>query len=392
MDGDCRIIPTMSDLTHDEAIAIATDLASKIGSRADAADAAGKFPAQDAADLKSSGYSKFNIPKSFGGFGLSMRTCVESHLILSSGSTSTGLVASMTMQVLGHEADVRSWPDHIFEKVAQAAVSDGILLNNVASEPKMGSPSRGGAFQTYGEKSADGQNYIINGHKNWITGGKHLTHMILKLGSDDGVINLYVDTNSPGLRWEHTWGNALSLRASDSNDLYLENVVVPVSNLAVRPNTQAVPNNWFGLLMAATYLGGAVGARNAIIQYALERVPTALGKPIATLPGIQRQIGELDSALQAATALLLDVAAMWETGGVHMELRKAMLPRIAAAKTVATNTAALVTDKALQIAGGASISRDLPLERFFRDVRAGTMHPPSGDAAMESVGRSALGL
>ena len=266
------------------------------------------------------------------------------------------------------------------------------MINNVASEPKLGSPSRGGTFQTFAEKSADGQSYTINGHKNWITGGKHLTHMIVKLASTDGVINLLVENGLPGLRWDHTWGDALSLRASDSNDLYLEDVVVPVENLAVRPNSSSVPNVWFGLLMASTYLGGAVGARNAIVKYALERVPSGLGKPIATLPSIQRQIGELDSALQAAKALMLDVAAMWDSSGVNLPLRKAMVPRIAAAKVVATDTAAFVTDKALQVAGGASISRDLPLERFFRDVRAGTMHPPSGDAAMESVGRAALGI
>ena len=382
----------MSKLTHDDAIAMAEDLAEKVGSRAAQADKEGRFPAEDAADLKRSGFTKLNLPKQDGGFGMSMRTCIEAHLILSSASTSTGLVASMTMNVIGHESDTRLWPDHIYQTVATAAATDGIMINNVASEPKLGSPSRGGTFQTFADKSADGQTYTINGHKNWITGGKHLTHMIVKLASTDGVINLLVTNDLPGLRWEHTWGDALSLRASDSNDLYLENVIVPVENLAIRPNTTSVPNIWFGLLMASTYLGGAVGARNAIVKYALERVPTGLGKPIATLPSIQRQIGELDSALQAAKALMLDVATMWDSSGVNLPLRKAMVPRIAAAKVFATDTAAFVTDKALQVAGGASISRSLPLERFFRDVRAGTMHPPSGDAAMESVGRAALGL
>lgn len=371
---------------------MAATLAEKIGARAAQADKEGKFPAADAADLKESGFTKLNLPVEFGGYGLSMRSCIESHLILSSGSTSTGLVASMTMNVIGHASDVQHWPNHIFEKIASITARDGIMINNVASEPKLGSPSRGGAFQTYAEKSADGSTYTINGHKNWITGGKHLTHMIVKLDSNDGVINLLVEADRAGLRWDETWGDALSLRASDSNDLYLENVIVPIENLAVPSTAVSVPNIWFGLLMASTYLGGAVGARNAIVKYALERVPTGLGKPIATLPGIQRQIGELDTALQAAKALMLDVASMWDSSGVNMPLRKAMIPRIAAAKTVATNTAAFVTDKALQVAGGASISRELPLERFFRDVRAGAMHPPSGDAAMESVGRGALGL
>ncbi len=147
------------------------------------------------------------------------------------------------------------------------------------------------------------------------------------------------------------------------------------------------PNIWFPLIMASVYMGTAVAARNAVIQFALERVPTALGKPISTLPKIQRQIGEIDIALQAAQALLFAVAGEW-TG--KNEDRDAFLPRIAAAKSMVTETANLVTDKALRIAGGTSITKALPLERYFRDVRAGSMQPPSGDTALEMVGRAAI--
>ncbi|MEZ4667159.1 MAG: acyl-CoA dehydrogenase family protein [Anaerolineae bacterium] len=80
-------------------------------------------------------------------------------------------------------------------------------------------------------------------------------------------------------------------------------------------------------------------------------MPSALGKPIATLPKIQRQIGEIDLMLQAARALLLDVAGMW-TGD---ERSKGDCSRAAAAKHMATETANSVTDKALQIAGGTSL-------------------------------------
>ena len=130
-----------------------------------------------------------------------------------------------------------------------------------------------------------------------------------------------------------------------------------------------------------------MAARNRVIQFALERVPTALGKPIATLPKIQRQIGEIDVALQAARSLLFDVAAEWT--GDDADRRK-MSARIAAAKTMVTETANKVTDQALRIAGGSSITKALPLERYFRDVRAGAMQPPSGDTALEMVGRAAI--
>ena len=130
-----------------------------------------------------------------------------------------------------------------------------------------------------------------------------------------------------------------------------------------------------------------MAARNVVIKFALERVPTALGKPIATLPKIQRQIGEIDLVLQAARSLLFEVAGEW--CGDEAD-RRAILPRIAAAKTMVTNAANEATEKALRVAGGTSITKALPLERYFRDVRAGSMQPPSGDTALEIIGRAAI--
>ncbi|MDQ3459022.1 MAG: acyl-CoA dehydrogenase family protein [Deinococcota bacterium] len=117
-----------------------------------------------------------------------------------------------------------------------------------------------------------------------------------------------------------------------------------------------------------------------------ERVPTALGKPIASLAKVQRQLGELEVAVDAAKTLLLAVAQDWS-----LAPREALFPRVVAAKHLATETAIEVTERALRIAGGASVTRSLPLERYFRDARAGLMHPPSGDAALEFVGRHVLG-
>ncbi len=99
--------------------------------------------------------------------------------------------------------------------------------------------------------------------------------------------------------------------------------------------------------MATTYLGEAIAARNTVIRFALERVPTALGKPIATRPKIQRQIGEIDLVLQVARALLFEVAAEW-TG--RTEDRDSQYPRVVAAKTFAVEAANEATQKALQVA------------------------------------------
>jgi alkylation response protein AidB-like acyl-CoA dehydrogenase len=141
------------------------------------------------------------------------------------------------------------------------------------------------------------------------------------------------------------------------------------------------------MMMSAVYLGTAMAARHALIQFALERTPTALGQPIATLPKIQRQIGEIDLALQAARALFFEATAAW-TGAP--DNRRQIYPRLIAAKHLITETANEVTDKALRVAGGLSLTKALPLERYFRDVRAGLMQPPSGDTALEIIGQYAV--
>ena len=137
---------------------------------------------------------------------------------------------------------------------------------------------------------------------------------------------------------------------------------------------------WAPMLFSTPYLGAGPAARDAVVRYALERVPKALGKSISTLPKIQRLIGEVDVQLMAARALLLEVADDEDSPPA----------RVAAAKQYAVEVANSVTEQCVRIAGAAGLSRCLPLERFFRDARAGHMHPPNGDTAYETVGKGAI--
>jgi alkylation response protein AidB-like acyl-CoA dehydrogenase len=366
-------------------IDLAKELAKDFASRAGEADKAGRMPNEDVAQLKQSGYLGLSVPKSFGGMGLSLQECVAAQIELAQGSTSTAMVAGMQVHIFGHQREARSWFEEAYERFCAEAVQ-GALFNSIASEPQMGSPSRGGLPATTAVSTANG--YTINGQKTWSTGGRHLTHMLVRVavdGETGGVVLVLQDT--PGVSWQDTWHDALSFRASESNDVFFEDVQVPTNHLVERDNGRPQANVWFPMIMSAIYLGTAVAARNHVIQFTLERVPTALGKPIATLPKIQRQIGEIDINLQAARSLLLEVAGQW-TG--DNEQRSQIMSRIAAAKMIVTQTANSVTEKALQIAGGTSITKALPLERHFRDVRAGSMQPPSGDTALEMVGRAAI--
>lgn len=371
---------------QNEITAVAKTLAADIATRATEADQAGALPAADVQALRQAGYLGLSVPREYGGLGLSLYDCVAAQLELAQGSAATALVAGMQLHIFGHQREVRSWDDAWFAHLCQTAASGG-LFNSLASEPELGSPSRGGLPATTAVASEDGSHWLVNGRKTWSTGGKHLTHLLVRANVDGEAGVILLEQGLPGIDWVESWAHSLSLRASDSHDVHFRDVRVPRDHLIERGPKRPSANVWFPMIISAIYLGTAVVARNCVIQYALERVPTALGKPIATLPKIQRQIGEMDVALQAARSLLMQVAGSWHG---QADGREPMLARLAAAKTMVTQTANQVTDQALQVAGGTAITSTLPLERYFRDVRAGGMQPPSGDTALEMVGRAAI--
>jgi len=371
-----------------EYLYIAQELAAQIQPRAAEADRTATLPPEDVRALTASGYSILSVPKKYGGYGASLAECVEAQMHLAQGSTSTALVAAMQLQVLGNQAEQRDWPAERFAFLCDQAVNHSGLFNLCASEPALGSPSRGQIFATTAIRDAD--SYIVNGHKNWVTGGRHLTHHLTYADLSGSPIILLIPADLPGIHWKETWKQAIALRATDSHDVIYENVRVPVDNLLVAPDAPATrPNVWFFMMLAGTYLGAAIAACNALITYTHQRVPTSLGKPIATLPKIHRQVGAIDVKLKAARALLLDSARQWQ-GNTNWETH---YPHLVAAKVFALDVANEVTQQALEIAGAASISgHTLSLERHFRDVRAGLMQPPSGDTALEIVGKAAIGL
>jgi len=342
------------------------------------------LPAEDVADLRASGLLALSVPETYGGLGADLGLATEVLLTLAWGSTSSALVAAMQVHLFGHGLETHAWGEHTAEFCARAVA--GELFNAAASEPQLGSPSRGGLPQTHAVRHEG--TLVLNGHKTWVTGGERLDHLLLRVRLGGEAKTLWLPNHLPGVRWVRTWGGGLSLRASGSDDVFFEEVGVPASHLLA--DAPKAANLWFPLLIGATYLGTALAARDAAARYARERVPTALGKPIATLPSIQRQLGDLELRLLAAESLLLGTARAWN-GGDDTQDREAFYPRVVAAKQVAVETALSVTEAALRLAGGASLSSDLPFERFFRDVRAGLMHPPSGDAALELVGRHLLG-
>lgn len=378
-------------------VSLAADLAERIAPRAATYDRENSFAYADFEDLKAAGYLALTVPEAEGGMGANLGELTRAQGRLAQGNGAVALASTMTLSTLGRESQFRNWPEAIHRKVFAAAARDGATINSLATEPEAGSPSRGGKLATTAQRVEGG--WLINGRKTWSTLSPILTFMIVSAAivDEETAGSFLVTRGTPGITVLPTWDN-LGMRATGSNDVLLENVFVPdedVFSAGRKADTRAVDaaagsdsRAWGALPLSAVYLGVATAARDVAVQFALDRVPSGLGKPIATLPTIQTKIGEIDVALLAARTLVWSVADEWDA---MRATRPGFGGRVAAAKTTATNTAAHVVDLAMRIVGGASMGKDLPLERYYRDVRAGLHNPPMDDQTYTIVGREALG-
>jgi alkylation response protein AidB-like acyl-CoA dehydrogenase len=222
-----------------------------------------------------------------------------------------------------------------------------------------------------------------------------LDYFIVPAATDDDnplPIGRFLVPRGPRVLVEETW-DPLGMRASGSHDIVLEGVEVPDDGLLYRespepPSPFKLPANaWFLLTVTSVYVGVGSAALRAAAEYALQRIPVALGRPIATLDTVQRRLGAADMGLRTARTLLHAVAGEWDA---HPDGRGALAADLVAAKLTGTNAAIAAAEEAMRVVGGAAMRRDLPFERFFRDVQAGLFHPPADDAGAALVGRLLL--
>ncbi|GGR28805.1 acyl-CoA dehydrogenase family protein [Deinococcus ruber] len=381
----------MTLLVHDAERAahlqhLSSELAARFRADAARADAAGELSEASMAALKASGYPALTVPTRLGGLGATLLEVAQTQETLGSGDASAALIAAMNAHLLGSLAESGGWPQALYAEVCRASVERGALANSLASEPELGSPSRGGLPATRAEPVAGG--WRVSGRKTWSTGVRALDFLVVSAATpQEQVWRFVIPAGAPGISIQPTWRGSLSLRASGSDDVLLEEVFVPDSHAIPPTSPHPAGSAWFWTTVAATYLGVGQAALDALKAYAWERVPTALGQPIATLPKVQEAAGRMELELLAARSVLHAVCREWND---FSENRAALLPRLAAAKSLCTNAAVSVTDQALRVAGGAALTASLPLERLLRDARAGLTHPPSDEQALAMLGRGVL--
>jgi alkylation response protein AidB-like acyl-CoA dehydrogenase len=340
------------------------------------------FEPRAAQTIVGAGLHRMCVPPGAGGLGASMVEAAEVLQAIGAVDGSTALGFAMQVHTTGALRDGIA-PDEVRALVWRAVVADGALLNNAATEEGGGSPARGAIPGTRAVEVEGGGDdagaWRLTGEKTWTTWLPNLTHAFVTARLDDAerprVGRFWVDLRGPGVERREGF-EALGMRGSASGRLVLREA--PGRLLQERIAGTPDPGGpaalaWFAASVAATYLGVGFGARDEVARWALDRRPGDGSTAVADLPSVRLRLGRLDADLRAARLVLIGAARAWDERRDPSDL--------GLAKLVATRAAVTATDEALRIAGGPGFLSG-PLERAFRDARAGLINPPLDDVAV----------
>ncbi|HEY2704588.1 MAG TPA: acyl-CoA dehydrogenase family protein [Candidatus Dormibacteraeota bacterium] len=356
-------------------------------------DREGSFPDENVAAARADGWPGLAVPAALGGAGASLHDVCVLQERLARGDTSSALGLGMHHMTVGAPGPEHTgWPEAAYRELCGRVTGAGALVNALASEPEQGSPARGGLPATTAERGEGG--WVLEGRKTWSTWLPALTHAVVPArvdepGAPPRAAAFLVELSLRGVGRDPAF-DALGLRASASGTLRLDRVTVAEAALlhlrdpgGPDPRGPAV-GAWFQLTSAAAYTGCAHAARDEIARFCRDRRPNAMAEPISSLPTVRLRLGRIDGAVRTARLLILAAARAWDQA--PPDERAALLPEIGTVKVQATQLAWQAVEEAMRLAGGPGLLRDLSLERHWRDVRGGLVHPPLEDLHWQALG------
>ena len=365
-------------------------LGPRFAARAAAHDLRGVFPVDDFADLREAGLFGLMVPQRLGGAGASFADYAEIAYELARGNGSTALIFNMHASVTGalsavtnELADALGLPPEALEARDSylKAAANGSWYAVAMSERGAGSRL---SQMTTSYESVDG-GFHIKGSKTFCSGAGHADGYLVaaRSAADQSQVSQFLVPAGDGLRVEQTW-DALGMRATGSNDLHVD-VTVPsgallggVEGLALVV-AQLAPH-W----MVASYAAVYVGVARAAVDAAVEHVNA---RKLGHLPAIRARIGRADAAVAAAHLAVMEAARRVDEQPGENETNK----WVWRAKLLAGTTAADVAASMLEAAGTSAMRRGHPLERLYRDARAGSLQPATSDVCADWLGVEAIG-
>jgi alkylation response protein AidB-like acyl-CoA dehydrogenase len=234
-----------------------------------------------------------------------------------------------------------------------------------------------------------GNQWVINGRKNFTTLSPVLDYFnVTATIEDSGEIGYFlIPRSTTGVRVEETW-DSIAMRGTGSHDLVLTDVKVEADFLVEMVKAGKKGASGWLLHIPACYLGIAQAAQTYAINFAKDYSPNSIQGSILELPNVQQKIGEMELELMRSRHFLHSVAKQWDVSNV--EKRNLMKPELGAVKLSVTNSALKVVDLAMRVVGAHSLSQKNPLQRYYRDVRAGLHNPPMDDMTILLLASSAI--
>ncbi|MCG3411539.1 acyl-CoA/acyl-ACP dehydrogenase [Staphylococcus massiliensis] len=343
-----------------------------------------RFPYENIDWLIKEGYTKMTLPKAYGGEGATVMDLVVLQDYLGSIDGATALSIGWHVGLIGELFEKRHWDPNLLDEVAELT-KQGALMNRAVSEAETGSPTRGGKPGTHAVKTDDG--YMLNGVKTFTSMSKRLTHFIV--GAYVKALNtvgfFMVPKDFEGVSIADNW-NMVGMRATESHDLILEDVKVPERYFVeVKGDGPKGQYGWL-LHIPSSYLGIAQAARDYAVDFAKTYSPNSIEGVIGDIPTVQQNIGVMETKLMSARHFLYSTAEAYQYLGPDDDIRN----ETAASKVVVMNNGIDVVDMAMRIVGAKSLEMERPLQRYYRDIRAGLHNPPMEDMAYTNIAKSVL--
>lgn len=355
-------------------------------------DESGEFPMATIKEMGRLGLMGIEVPEEYGGSGLDTLAYVITMIEIAKADASHSTILSVNNSLYCHALMAFGTEAQKQEFLVPVASGEKIGAYSL-TEPMSGSDAA--TMSSRAVLNSEGTHYIVNGRKSWVTSGPVADLMILFTMThpekgNKGITAFLIDTSHPGLK-RGKKEPKLGIRASATSEILYEDCAVPVHNVLGRVGEgfkiamQVLDAGRIGI--ASQALGIAEAAYEAAIDYA--RTRQAFGGPIGQLQMIQAKIADMKTRLEASRLLIYNAVqakARAKASGGRYTSEASM------AKLFASETAMFVTDEALQIHGGMGYSKEMPLERYYRDARITRIYEGTSEIQRMVIARNELGL